>query len=96
MSLQGAEVMGPAKWKRLMDAVSRRYRALLAVLRDPQGAKEKAAAAEAARCVVRAWYAHSGSALAHLRPSGQDRLARGSRSASSGISWELGQLPAPA
>ncbi|CAK0786707.1 hypothetical protein CVIRNUC_009921 [Coccomyxa viridis] len=45
----GAEVMGPARWKRLAEAVARRYRALLAVLRDPQGAKEKAAAAEAAR-----------------------------------------------
>ena len=42
-------MMGPAKWKRLAEAVARRYRALLAVLRDPQGAKEKAAAAEATR-----------------------------------------------
>ncbi len=45
--------MGPARWKRLAEAVARRYRALLAVLRDPQGAKEKAAAAEAARCALR-------------------------------------------
>lgn len=46
-------MMGPARWKRLAEAVARRYRALLAVLRDPQGAKEKAAAAEAARCALR-------------------------------------------
>ena len=46
--------MGPARWKRLAEAVARRYRALLAVLRDPQGAREKAAAAEAARCAAHA------------------------------------------
>ena len=44
--------MGPTKWKRLVDAVSRRYRALMVVLRDPAGAKQKAEAAEAARWVT--------------------------------------------
>lgn len=46
---QGVEVMGPQKWKRLVDAASRRYKALMTVLRDPAAAKQKAEAAEAAR-----------------------------------------------
>ena len=50
--VQGVEVMGPTKWKRLVDAVSRRFRALMVVLRDPAGAKQKAEAAEAARWVT--------------------------------------------
>ena len=50
--VQGVDVMGPTKWKRLVDAVSRRYRALMVVLRDPEGAKQKAEAAEAARWVT--------------------------------------------
>ena len=43
--------MGPLKWKRLVDAASRRYKALMAVVRDPAAAKQKAEAAEAARSV---------------------------------------------
>ncbi len=48
--VQGVEVMGPRNWKRLVDAASRRYKALMVVLRDPAAAKQKAEAAEAARC----------------------------------------------
>ena len=67
-------MMGPARWKRLAEAVARRYRALLAVLRDPQGAKEKAAAAEAARC-ARVSCARPGSTFTHLWPLWQESLA---------------------
>ncbi len=43
--------MGPLKWKRLVDAASRRYKALMTVVRDPAAAKQRAEAAEAARYV---------------------------------------------
>ena len=41
--------MGPARWKRLVDAVARRYRALIVVLKDPEAAKQRGEAAEAER-----------------------------------------------
>ena len=47
--------MGPQKWKRLVDAASRRYKALMVVVRDPAAAKQKAEAAEAARSVGRSY-----------------------------------------
>ena len=43
--------MGPVRWKRLVDAATRRYKALMVVLRDPAAAKQRAEDAEAARSV---------------------------------------------
>ncbi len=42
-------MMGPTKWKKVIDAASRRYKALITVLRDPAAAKQRAEAAEAQR-----------------------------------------------
>lgn len=55
--------MGPQKWKRLVDAASRRYKALMVVVRDPAAAKQRAEAAEAARSVrsphtLCDWFSH--------------------------------------